>query len=395
MSDDADGSDLSKALNLLPVSRQDLIKMVREEVLGIVRVELGDRSYDVSIGAFTPDDIADTLASALDPKTTGVAVLIDSQVAERSARARDLVAALAQRLPRVERLELRAGEGCKNLTEIEKSCEWLAARGYDRRAAVVGVGGGAATDHAGFVAAVYLRGVAFATVPTTLLAMVDASVGGKTGVDLGAGKNLVGAFHQPRAVVADVGFLDTLPARERIAGLAEVAKCGFIADPGLLDLLEQSGPDLTVAQHREVIMRAVRVKADVVASDETESGRRAILNFGHTVGHALEAASGYGLLHGEAVALGMVAALDLGAALGVGAPALAERARALLARLGLPVDYERRFDAQAQAGITVDKKRRGSTIRFVLVPAVGETRFMELAPADIASHLARHSGAKA
>jgi len=352
-----------------------------------VHVDLGARSYDVSIGAFPPDAVADRIAAALDPNLTGVAVLIDAHVAERSARARALIGALAARLPRVDRLELRPGEACKNLAEIEKTCEWLAARGYDRRAAVVGIGGGAATDHAGFAAAVYLRGVPFALVPTTLLAMVDASVGGKTGVDLGAGKNLVGAFHQPRAVVADVGFLETLPTRERIAGLAEVVKCGFIADPGLLDLLEQSGAELTVAQQQEVIARAVRVKAEVVASDETESGRRAILNFGHTVGHALEAASGYGLLHGEAVALGMVAALDLGAALAIGAPALAKRARGLLTRLGLPVDYERRFDAQAQAGIAVDKKRRGSTIRFVFVPAPGETRLVEIAPADIASHL--------
>ena len=377
------------------MTRGEPKEIIREGMRGIVRVELGDRSYDVSIGAFAPGRIADTLAAALDPKTTGVAVLIDAQVAERSARARELVAALAARLPRVERLDLRPGEACKNLTEIEKSCEWLAAHGYDRRAAVVGIGGGAATDHAGFAAAVYLRGVPFALVPTTLLAMVDASVGGKTGVDLGAGKNLVGAFHQPRAVVADVGFLETLPARERIAGLAEVVKCGFIVDAGLLDLLEQSGPDLTVAQHEEVIRRAVRVKAEVVASDETEAGRRAILNFGHTVGHALEAASGYGLLHGEAVALGMVAALDLGAALGINAPALAARARKLLARLGLPVDYERRFDVQAQAGITVDKKRRGSTIRFIFVPTAGETRLVEIAPADISAHLSRNPGAKA
>jgi 3-dehydroquinate synthase len=360
-----------------------------------VNVDLGSRGYDVSIGAFSPQAVADKVAAALDPKTTGVAVLIDGQVAARSPRARDLIGALSARLPRVERLDLRPGEACKNLAEIEKTCEWLAAHGYDRRAAVVGIGGGAATDHAGFAAAVYLRGVPFALVPTTLLAMVDASVGGKTGVDLGAGKNLVGAFHQPRAVVADVGFLDTLPARERIAGLAEVVKCGFIADAGLLDLLEQSGPDLTVEQHEEVITRAVRVKADVVASDETESGRRAILNFGHTVGHALEAASGYGLLHGEAVALGMVAALDLGAALGIGAPALAARARGLLTRLGLPIDYERRFDAQAQAGITVDKKRRGSTIRFVFVPGPGETRLVEIAPADIVAHLGTRSSAKA
>src|SRR5262245_9529466 len=360
-----------------------------------VYVALGERSYDVTIGAFGPTHVADTLVAALAPKNTGVAVLIDAQVAERSVRARELIAALAERLLRVDRLDLRAGEACKSLTEIEKTCEWLAAHGYDRRAAVIGIGGGAATDHAGFAAAVYLRGVPFALVPTTLLAMVDASVGGKTGGDLGAGQNLGGAFHQPRAVVADVGFLETLPARERIAGLAEVVKCGFIVDAGLLDLLEQSGADLTVEQHQEVITRAVRVKADVVASDETESGRRAILNFGHTVGHALEAASGYGLLHGEAVALGMVAALDLGAVLGISAPALGERARRLLARLGLPIDYERRFDAQAQAGITVDKKRRGSTIRFVFVPAAGETRLVEIAPADIVAHLGTGSTAKA
>ena len=235
---------LSASRTMPTDDRDDPEGDAREAMSEIVRVELGDRSYDVSIGAFAPAAIAETLAAALDPKTTGVAVLIDAQVAERSARARELVAALAARLPHVERLELRPGEACKNLTEIEKSCEWLAAHGYDRRAAVVGIGGGAATDHAGFAAAVYLRGVPFALVPTTLLAMVDASVGGKTGVDLGAGKNLVGAFHQPRAVVADVGFLETLPARERIAGLAEVVKCGFIVDAGLLDLLEQSGPDL-------------------------------------------------------------------------------------------------------------------------------------------------------
>ena len=352
-----------------------------------IPVPLGDRSYDVSIGAFTPAEVADRLAAAFDPKTTGVAVLVDATVAERSPRARALIAALTERLPRVERLELRGGEACKNLTEIERSAEWLAAHAYDRRAAIIGLGGGAATDHAGFAASVYLRGIPFALVPTTLLAMVDASVGGKTGVDLRAGKNLVGAFHQPRAVVADVGFLETLPMRERVAGLAEVVKCGFIVDAGLLDLIERAGTTLSPEQELEVIARAVRVKADVVSSDETESGRRAILNFGHTVGHALEAASGYGLLHGEAVALGMVAALDLGAALGLGAPALAERARAVLSALGLPIDYERRLEGDALAGIAVDKKRRGSTIRFVFVPQPGETRIVEITPADIARHL--------
>ncbi len=356
-----------------------------------VRVELGARAYDVRIGSFTSEAVAEAIASALDPATTGVAVLVDESLGARSPRVAPLVAALAARLPHVERFDLRAGEACKNLTELERTVEWLAARGYDRRTTVVGIGGGAATDHAGFAAAVYLRGVPFALCPTTLLAMVDASVGGKTGVDLAAGKNLVGAFHQPRAVIADVGFLETLPLRERNAGLAEVVKCGFIADALLLDTIERAEVPLSPALIVECILRAVRVKAEVVASDETEGGRRAILNFGHTVGHALEAASGYGLLHGEAVALGMVAALDVGAALGVGPAALAARARTVLHRLGLPVDYERRLDDEVMVRLSVDKKRRGGVIRFVFCPAAGETRLRDVSPQELAEIL-RASG---
>lgn len=353
-----------------------------------VRVELGPRSYDVGIGEFEADEAAGTIAASLDAKTTGVAVLVDGNVAERSPRVAPLVAALARRLPAVEQLALPAGESCKSLHELERTLEWLAARGYDRRAAVVGIGGGAATDHAGFAAAVYLRAVSFALVPTTLLAMVDAAVGGKTGVDLAAGKNLVGAFHQPRTVVADIAFLGTLPARERTAGLAEVVKCGFIADAGLLDLLERADPRDAPELYPELITRAVKVKAEVVAGDEHEGGRRAILNFGHTIGHAFESASGYALLHGEAVSLGMVAALSLGAKLGIGSPALVERGRALLAHLGLPVDFERRLTSDVFGRLTADKKRRGSTIRFVFCPRPGETRLEEVAPAEIQEALA-------
>ena len=352
----------------------------------IIPVELGPRRYEVRIGDCAPETIVNVLEAAFGPATTGVALLVDGGLA-RHARTQALVAALAARLPGVSRLDLRAGEACKSLTEIEKTAEWLASRGYDRRAAIVGIGGGATTDHAGFAAAVYLRGVQFATIPTTLLAMVDASVGGKTGVDLAAGKNLVGAFYQPKAVIADLGFLDTLPLRERAAGLAEVIKCGFIADPTILELVERNAPDLSPELVRELVARAVRVKAEVVAEDETESGRRAILNFGHTVGHALESASNYGLLHGEAVGLGMVAALELGTALGVGPRALAQRAVALLARLSLPVDLARRLDADVMSRVTVDKKRRGSTIRFVLCPKPGETLLRDLTPQQIAAGL--------
>jgi 3-dehydroquinate synthase len=354
-----------------------------------IRVELGPRSYDVHIGELTAEETAATIAGAFDPDTTGVAVLVDRGLGTLSPRVAPLVAALARRLPRVERFDLPAGEASKSLAEIGRTAEWLASRGFDRKAAIVGLGGGATTDHAGFAAAIYLRGIAFATVPTTLLAMVDASVGGKTGVDLEAGKNLVGAFHQPRVVIADLGFLDTLPGRERTAGLAEVVKCGFIADPELLALCERapSAPGLELT--RELVARSVRVKADVVASDERESGRRAILNFGHTLGHAFEAESRYALLHGEAVSLGMMSALRIGAAMGVGSPALVARGRAVLDRLGLPTDDAPRIDDAVLARVQVDKKRRGGAIRFVLCPAPGETRFVDLAPADIAAHLGR------
>jgi 3-dehydroquinate synthase len=359
-----------------------------------VGVELGARRYDVRIGAVPPAEAAAAIADALGA-VTGAAVLVDEQVAARSPRVEPLIEALRARLPQVKRFDLRAGEACKTLAEIERTTQWLAESGYDRRGAVIGVGGGAATDHAGFAAAVYLRGVKFALCPTTLLAMVDASVGGKTAVDLPAGKNLVGAFHQPSAVVADLGFLDTLPLREVRAGLAEVVKCGFIADAEVLAILERlpaGGSELPPAVAADLVARAVRVKAEVVAEDETESGRRAILNFGHTVGHALEAASGYGLLHGEAVGLGMLAALSLGEARGLGTPALTARARALLARLGLPVDLGPRLSAEVLARVTVDKKRRGAAIRFVFVPAPGETKLVDVSPDEIAAHFLRRGG---
>lgn len=342
-----------------------------------IPVPLGARAYEVHIGALDPEPLAAILGDALGGPS-GVAVLVDAQVGRLSPRVAPICAALAARFPNVpvRRLDLPPGESCKTLVEIQRTTEWLAEQGFDRGAAIVGVGGGAACDHAGFAAAIYLRGIAFALCPTTLLAMVDASVGGKTAVDLGAGKNLVGAFHQPRAVTADLGFLATLPARERRAGLAEVVKCGLIADAALFGRLEAERDAFagagTGAGLAEIVAAAVRVKAEVVAGDEREAGRRAILNFGHTVGHALEAASGYDLLHGEAVALGMVAALGLGVSLGVTPPALRARAGALLARMDLPVDVARRLTPEVLARVDVDKKRRGAAVRFVLVPAAGE-----------------------
>jgi len=347
-----------------------------------LRVPLAERSYDVHIADFSSDEVADRICAALG-KPSGVAVLVDEQVAKISPRVPPLLAALGARLPRVQSFLLPRGESCKSLAAVEHTCEWLAARGYDRGSALVGIGGGATTDHTGFVAAIYLRGVAFALCPTTLLADVDASVGGKTGVDIPAGKNLVGAFYQPRVVVADLGFFDTLPAREVAAGMAEVVKAGLIADGELFARLEtEAGKGLSPSSLTAAIASAVQVKIGVVSEDERESGRRAILNFGHTVGHAVEAASGYELLHGEAVSLGMVAALALGEARGVTAPGLRARSERLLARLSLPVDVQRRLTTEVLERIEVDKKRRSEAVRFVFVTRPGEAVLIDISLKD-------------
>jgi 3-dehydroquinate synthase len=357
-----------------------------------IPVSLPGRAYQVEIGVSEPVDTVRKVLTGLG-KVSGIAVLVDSQVAHLSPRVAPLLAALELAAPMIpiQRFDLLAGEACKTLAQVERTTEWMASCGFDRGCGIVGIGGGATGDHAGFVSAIYLRGTKFALVPTTLLAMVDASVGGKTAVDLRAGKNLVGAFHQPRAVVADLAFLHTLPRRERVAGLAEVVKCALIADESLLDVLETQAAVLAAGTIDEplaqIVAAAVRVKAEVVTEDEREAGRRAILNFGHTVGHALESASGYDLLHGEAVSLGMMAALALGVSIGVTPPHLQLRARLLLAALGLPTDFERRITAEVLARIDVDKKRIGATVRFVFATAPGANELRELSLTEVRARL--------
>jgi 3-dehydroquinate synthase len=290
-----------------------------------------------------------------------------------------LMAALAKGAPglRVAWIEVPAGEGAKRLSELERLYHQFAGVPLDRRSVVVAFGGGVVGDLAGFAAATYLRGIDLIQVPTTLLAQVDASVGGKTGIDLPEGKNLVGAFHQPRRVIADLETLQTLPAAQLRAGLAEVIKYGVIADPSLLDILEaQREPILAgePAALEELVVRSCRIKAEVVAGDERETGRRAILNFGHTIGHALEAATGYGeYLHGEAVAIGMVAAARLSCRL-AGLPAgEARRLEELMRAYGLPsaprkpVAPERLLEAARR-----DKKARAGDVHFVLANRLGE-----------------------
>jgi 3-dehydroquinate synthase len=348
---------------------------------------MDDRSYDVHIATLTAADVAERIADAVGAPS-GAAVLVDEHVAEVSPRVPALIEALANRLSRVQMFRLPRGESAKNLAAVERTCQWLAENGYDRGSVVIGVGGGAATDHTGFVAAVYLRGIGFALCPTTLLAAVDASVGGKTGVDIPAGKNLVGAFHQPRAVVADLGFFATLPGREIAAGMAEVVKAGLIADGNLFSRLESEGEGvLSPALLPAAIAAAVQVKIGVVSEDERESGRRAILNFGHTLGHAIEAASGYEVLHGEAVGLGMLGALALGEARGVTAPGLRSRTQALLARFSLPVDVKSRISPEVVSRIEVDKKRRSDAVRFVFVPRPGEAVLHDISLREVKEQL--------
>jgi 3-dehydroquinate synthase len=355
--------------------------------VSILRVPLEDRSYDVHIGTFGAEEVAERLVEAIG-EPSGMAVLVDEHVAKVSPRVSPLLDALSARLPRVQAYGLPRGESAKNLASVERTCQWLAERGFDRGSVILGIGGGAATDHAGFVAAIYQRGISCAFCPTTLLAAVDASVGGKTGVDIPAGKNLVGAFHQPRVVVADLGFLDTLPRREIAAGLAEVVKAGLIADADLFAEIEANpGAVLGADRLPAAVAAAVRVKIDVVSEDERERGRRAILNFGHTLGHAVEAASGYVLLHGEAVSLGMVAALALGESRGVTTPGLAARSRSLLDRLGLPVDVKSHVTPRVVDRIEVDKKRRSDKVRFVFVPKPGKAELHDIALVDLKQQL--------
>jgi len=286
---------------------------------------------------------------------------------------------LALGLP-VLHLAIPPGEEAKSLRTAEALYEHLAMQEAHREDLVVALGGGAAGDTAGFVAATYMRGLPFAQVPTTLTAQVDAAVGGKVGLNLPRGKNLVGAFHQPVVVLADVATLATLPEDAFRSGLAEVAKYGFAVDPPILDLLEGS-VDRVISRDpellEEVVARCVRAKAAVVAEDERDTGRRAILNYGHTLGHALERVEAFGgVSHGEAVASGMVFAARLSEALGIGPDGLTARHVRVLAALGLPHAVPRTDPEPLLEAMRLDKKYRKG-MRFVLLEAIGEPRVVE------------------
>lgn len=267
------------------------------------------------------------------------------------------------------------GEAAKTVAVASDLWSRLGGHNFTRGDAVVGLGGGAATDLAGFVAASWLRGVRSVLVPTTLLGMVDAAVGGKTGINTPEGKNLVGAFHPPAGVLCDLETLRTLPRADYIGGLAEIIKAGFIDDPAICDLVEADpegacSPD---APHtRELIERAIRVKAEVVSGDLRESGRREILNYGHTLGHAIERAENYTFRHGYAVSVGMVFVAELARLDGRIGEDLVRRHRTLLSSVGLPVSYDRAAWSDLLAAMSVDKKTRGNTLRFVVLDGPAE-----------------------
>ncbi len=289
-------------------------------------------------------------------------------------------------------VQIPDGEEHKNFTWLTRVYDRLLDAGVERGGAVVALGGGVVGDLAGFAAATYLRGIACVQVPTTLLAQVDSSIGGKTGVNHVAGKNLIGAFAQPRFVLADVETLRTLPPRELTAGLAEVVKYGVILDAPLFALLESRIADLQRLDRDllvEVVRRCCAIKASVVAADETEGGLRAVLNFGHTVAHGLESLTGYTrYLHGEAVAIGMVAAARVSRWRGLCADADVERVRALLVRCGLPTEVPPELGGAALArALRTDKKARDGAIKFVCLEAIGKTRFERLTCEDIVEHL--------
>ncbi|MGA8391683.1 MAG: 3-dehydroquinate synthase [Burkholderiaceae bacterium] len=340
-----------------------------------VPITLGDRSYTIGIGAGLIDD-PQTYAAA--PKAATALVVTNTTVAPLYAER--LIKALSAKYPSVHTVVLPDGEGHKTWQTLNLIFDALLSHGCDRKTVLYALGGGVVGDMTGFAAASYMRGVPFVQVPTTLLAQVDSSVGGKTGINHPLGKNMIGAFYQPQLVVCDLDTLKTLPAGELSAGLAEVIKYGPIADPAFLDWIEVN-MDALMARDPVALAHAVKrcceIKAWVVGQDERESGLRAILNFGHTFGHAIEAGLGYGeWLHGEAVGCGMVMAARLSQRLGLVDEAFVQRLALLTARAGLPVKAPV-LDAVDNAGrylalMRVDKKAEAGEIRFVVIDGVGK-----------------------
>ena len=341
-----------------------------------LRVALGERSYPIHIGS----GILDATALYAPHLPAGSAAVVTNEVVAPLYLPR-VKKALEAANARVVEVVLDDGEQSKRWTSLERVFDALLAARCGRDTLIVALGGGVIGDLAGFAAAIYQRGVALLQVPTTLLAQVDSSVGGKTAINHVQGKNMLGAFHQPRAVITDVATLDTLPERELRAGLAEVIKHALALDLRFVEWLEKN-IDQLLARERSALVYAVRrcceLKAGVVAADERESGVRSLLNFGHTFGHAIETGTGYGAwLHGEAIAVGMVMAAELSARAGLIAAADVHRVRSLLRRAGLPITGPALGAERLLELMAIDKKAAGGRVRFVLLDSVGAASLRE------------------
>lgn len=340
-----------------------------------IHVALGARSYPIHIAAGGLSRVGEWMRAV----APGKRVLLVADAAVDALYGEPVAASLAGAGYQVARARVPSGETSKSSEQLVALYARCVEAGLDRSSAIVALGGGVVGDLAGYAAATYLRGIRLVQVPTTLLAMVDSSIGGKTGINLPHGKNLVGSFHQPVLVVCDPDALRSLPARERAAGLAEVIKYGVIRDAALFAFLEQHLPRIQAgesAAQEHVIARSCAIKAEVVAADEHESGERAILNFGHTLAHAIENVAGYGsYLHGEAVGIGMVYAAELSVRLkGFPVPDAA-RIEALVARAGLPVRAPELAWPALRRAMGVDKKSADGTPRFVLAEAIGRVAY--------------------
>jgi 3-dehydroquinate synthase len=344
------------------------------------RVQVGgERPYDVLIGR----GVREELATLIGDDVATVAIVHPRALHETGQQIRDDL--LANGL-NAQTIEVPDAEDAKTV-EVAASC-WseLARIGVTRSDAVVGVGGGATTDLAGFVAATWLRGVRLLLVPTTMLGMVDAAIGGKTGINTAEGKNLVGAFHPPAAVLCDLAALESLPPLEFASGLAEAVKCGLIADPAIVEIIEgdpaaaarPDGPNVS-----ELVERSVRVKAAVVIADLREAGPRESLNYGHTLGHAIERVERYRWRHGAAVSVGMVFAAELGRLTDRLDDQTADRHRGILGSLGLPTTYERSAWPQLLDAMRVDKKARAGRLRFVVLDGLAKPGILEAPDPDL------------
>ena len=333
--------------------------------------KLSANSHDICIGT----DLSDRMGLIMAKNGWAARYIVVTDDRVRALHGERVIGILRSLSLTVDMIDMPSGETAKRIETCVGIAERLIELGADRTSALIALGGGVVGDITGFVASMYMRGIPYLQMPTTLVAQVDSAIGGKTGIDLAAGKNLLGAFHQPKAVFIDLAFLATLDDREFGNGLAEVIKYGIIEDPSLLDILEREGQALRERDQvllEKIVTRACQIKKGIVEIDETERGLRRILNFGHTLGHAVETASGYVLSHGEAVAIGMAAAAKLSEKMGYLAPEDRGRILALIGTLGLPTRIPAGLDPdEILQRIGRDKKKTGDRVPFVLIRKPG------------------------